>query len=267
MIRVAVAGAAGRMGKANIQAVDAADGMQLGAAIVSPQSSLIGADAGELAGVGKLGVALSGSLESVINDFDVLIDFTSPQVTLVNMALCAEHGKRIVIGTTGLTPEERAELDGYADRMPVVFASNMSVGVNLSFKLLAMAAKVLGDDYDVEIIEAHHHHKVDSPSGTALSMGEAVAGALGRDLRECAVYGREGQIGARTQKEIGFATIRAGDVVGDHTVLFANEGERFEITHKASSRLTFAKGAVRAVSWLNDQPKGVYSMQDVLDLN
>ncbi len=172
MIRVAVAGAAGRMGKANIQAVEAADGMQLGAAIVSPQSSLIGADAGELAGVGKLGVTLSGSLESVINDFDVLIDFTSPQVTLQNMALCAENGKRIVIGTTGLTPEERAELDSYADKMPVVFASNMSVGVNLSFKLLAMAAKVLGDDYDVEIIETHHHHKVDSPSGTALSMGK-----------------------------------------------------------------------------------------------
>ncbi|WP_261843516.1 4-hydroxy-tetrahydrodipicolinate reductase [Aliamphritea ceti] len=267
MIRVAVAGAAGRMGKANIQAVEAADGMQLGAAIVSPKSSLIGADAGELAGVGKLGVALSGSLGNVINDFDVLIDFTSPQVTLANMALCAEHGKRIVIGTTGLTPEERAELDSYADKMPVVFASNMSVGVNLSFKLLAMAAKVLGDDYDVEIIEAHHHHKVDSPSGTALSMGEAVAGALGRDLRECAVYGREGQVGARTQKEIGFATVRAGDVVGDHTVLFANEGERLEITHKASSRLTFAKGAVRAVSWLNEQSEGVYSMQDVLDLN
>lgn len=267
MIRVAVAGAAGRMGKANIQAVEAADGMQLGAAIVSPQSSLIGADAGELAGVGKLGVALSGSLGNVINDFDVLIDFTSPQVTLANMALCAEHGKRIVIGTTGLTPEERAELDSYADKMPVVFASNMSVGVNLSFKLLAMAAKVLGDDYDVEIIEAHHHHKVDSPSGTALSMGEAVAGALGRDLRECAVYGREGQVGARTQKEIGFATVRAGDVVGDHTVLFANEGERLEITHKASSRLTFAKGAVRAVSWLNEQSEGIYSMQDVLDLN
>ncbi len=267
MIRVAVTGAAGRMGKANIQAVEAADGMQLGAAIVSPQSSLVGADAGELAGMGKLGVALSGSLESVINDFDVLIDFTSPQVTLQNMALCAAHGKRIVIGTTGLTPEERAELDSYADKMPVVFASNMSVGVNLSFKLLAMAAKVLGDDYDVEIIETHHHHKVDSPSGTALSMGEAVAGALGRDLRECAVYGREGQIGARTQKEIGFATVRAGDVVGDHTVMFANEGERFEITHKASSRMTFAKGAVRAVSWLNEQPNGVYSMQDVLDLN
>ena len=267
MIRVAVTGAAGRMGKTNIQAIEATEGMQLGAATVLPDSSLIGADAGELAGVGKLGVALSGSLKDVIDDFDVLIDFTSPQSTLEHLAICAEHGKRMVIGTTGLTPEERAELESYGEKMPLVFASNMSVGVNLSFKLLAMAAEVLGDDYDVEIIETHHHHKVDSPSGTALSMGEAVAGALGRDLRECAVYGREGQVGARTQKEIGFATVRAGDVVGDHTVMFANEGERFEITHKASSRMTFAKGAVRAVSWLSEQPDGVYSMQDVLNLN
>ncbi|BBB24960.1 4-hydroxy-tetrahydrodipicolinate reductase [Amphritea japonica] len=266
MIRIAVTGAAGRMGKTNIEAIQAAEGVQLGAAIVEATSSLIGADAGEVAGVGKQGVAIVGSLAEVMDDFDVLIDFTAPKATLSNLALCAEHGKAMVIGTTGLSEAERAELTSFGEKMPVVFASNMSVGVNLCFKLLAEAAQALGDDYDVEIIETHHHHKVDSPSGTALSMGEAVAGALGRDLRQCAVYGREGQIGARTKEEIGFVTVRAGDVVGDHTVLFATEGERIEITHKASSRMTFAKGAVRAAGWLAGKEKGLYDMQDVLDL-
>ncbi len=266
MIRIAVTGAAGRMGKTNIEAIQAADGVKLGAAIVEPASSLIGADAGEVAGVGKLGVAIVGSLSEVMDDFDVLIDFTAPRATLNNLAQCAEHGKAMVIGTTGLSEAERAELTSFGEKMPVVFASNMSVGVNLCFKLLAQAAQALGDDYDVEIIETHHHHKVDSPSGTALSMGEAVAGALGRDLRQCAVYGREGQIGARTKEEIGFVTVRAGDVVGDHTVLFATEGERIEITHKASSRMTFAKGAVRAAGWLASKEKGLYDMQDVLSL-
>ncbi|MBQ0755811.1 MAG: 4-hydroxy-tetrahydrodipicolinate reductase, partial [Amphritea sp.] len=266
MIRIAVTGAAGRMGKTNIEAIQAADGVKLGAAIVESASSLIGADAGEVAGVGKQGVAIVGSLSEVMDDFDVLIDFTAPKATLSNLALCAEHGKAMVIGTTGLSDAERAELTSFGGKMPVVFASNMSVGVNLCFKLLAQAAQALGDDYDVEIIETHHHHKVDSPSGTALSMGEAVAGALGRDLRQCAVYGREGQIGARTKEEIGFVTVRAGDVVGDHTVLFATEGERIEITHKASSRMTFAKGAVRAAGWLAGKDKGLYDMQDVLSL-
>lgn len=266
MIRIAVTGAAGRMGKTNIEAIQAAEGVQLGAAIVEATSSLIGADAGEVAGVGKQGVAIVGSLAEVMDDFDVLIDFTAPKATLSNLALCAEHGKAMVIGTTGLSEAERAELNSFGEKMPVVFASNMSVGVNLCFKLLAEAAQALGDDYDVEIIETHHHHKVDSPSGTALSMGEAVAGALGRDLRQCAVYGREGQIGARTKEEIGFVTVRAGDVVGDHTVLFATEGERIEITHKASSRMTFAKGAVRAAGWLAGKETGLYDMQDVLDL-
>lgn len=266
MIRIAVTGAAGRMGKTNIEAIQSADGVKLGAAIVESASSLIGADAGEVAGVGKQGVAIVGSLDEVMDDFDVLIDFTAPKATLSNLALCAEHGKAMVIGTTGLSEAERAELTSFGEKMPVVFASNMSVGVNLCFKLLAEAAQALGDDYDVEIIETHHHHKVDSPSGTALSMGEAVAGALGRDLRQCAVYGREGQVGARTKEEIGFVTVRAGDVVGDHTVLFATEGERIEITHKASSRMTFAKGAVRAAGWLAGKEKGLYDMQDVLNL-
>ena len=266
MIKIAVTGAAGRMGKTNIEAIQQAEGVELGAAIVEPTSTLIGADAGEVAGVGKLGVNIVGDIADAKDDFDVLIDFTAPQATLSNMAFCAANGKKIVIGTTGLTDEERAELNSYADKMGVVFASNMSVGVNLCFKLLSMAAKALGDDYDVEIIEAHHHHKVDSPSGTALSMGEAVADALGRDLKECAVYGREGQVGARPKKEIGFATIRAGDVVGDHTVLFGTDGERVEITHKASSRMTFAKGAVRAAVWLSSHERGLFDMQDVLGL-
>ena len=207
-----------------------------------------------------------GSLLAAKDDFDVLIDFTSPQTTLANLAFCAEHGKKIVIGTTGLNDAEKAELESYADRVAIMFAPNMSVGVNVCLKLLEMAASVLGDDYDVEVIETHHRHKVDAPSGTALRMGEAVADALGRDLKECAVYGREGQTGARTQKEIGFETIRAGDVVGDHTVLFANEGERIEITHKASSRMTFAKGAVRACGWLAEKEVGLFDMQDVLAL-
>ncbi|WP_206441522.1 4-hydroxy-tetrahydrodipicolinate reductase [Amphritea opalescens] len=266
MIRIAVTGAAGRMGKTNIEAIQATDGLVLGAAIVEPTSSLIGADAGEVANVGKLGVEVVGSLAQVVDDFDVLIDFTTPKSTLANLALCAANGKAMVIGTTGLNEAERNELNSFAEQMPIVFASNMSVGVNLCFKLLADAAKALGDDYDVEIIEAHHHHKVDAPSGTALSMGEVVADALGRDLRQCAVYGREGQVGARTKEEIGFVTIRAGDVVGDHTVLFATEGERVEITHKASSRMTFAKGAVRAASWLAEKENGLYDMQDVLNL-
>jgi 4-hydroxy-tetrahydrodipicolinate reductase len=265
-VRVAVIGAAGRMGKTLIEAVHQAEGLSLTAAIVLPDSSLIGADAGELAGVGRLSVALVGTLADAKDDFDVLIDFTSPETTLENMAFCVEHGKKMVIGTTGLNDEQKARLQQGGEKTAIMFASNMSVGVNLCFKVLEMVAKTLGDEYDIEIIEAHHRHKVDSPSGTALRMGEVVADALGRDLKECAVYGREGQTGARTQKEIGFETIRAGDVVGDHTVLFATEGERIEITHKASSRMTFAKGAARACVWLEDKSTGFFDMQDVLNL-
>ena len=269
MIRVAVTGAAGRMGKTIIEALQQADGVELSAAIVEPASSLIGADAGELAGVGKLGVKLAGSLDEVVADFDLLIDFTAPEVTLQNLAFCAANGKKMVIGTTGLNDGQKDELKQAAEITALVFAPNMSVGVNLCFKLLEVAAKALGDDggYDIEVIEAHHRHKVDAPSGTALRMGEVVADALGRDLNTCAVYGRQGQTGARPEKEIGFETIRAGDVVGDHTVLFATEGERIEITHKASSRMTFAKGAVRAAGWLVDKQSGLYDMQDVLGLH
>ncbi|WP_409524752.1 4-hydroxy-tetrahydrodipicolinate reductase [Nitrincola sp. MINF-07-Sa-05] len=268
MIRVAVTGAAGRMGRTIIEAIQQADGVRLAAAIVEPGSSLSGADAGELAGIGKLGILLSPSLEQVLDQFDVLIDFTSPEVSMGNVAFCAANGKQIVIGTTGLDDLQKERLRKASDKTAIVFAPNMSVGVNLCFKLLEIAATVLGDDagYDIEIIEAHHRHKVDAPSGTALRMGEVVADALGRDLKNCAVYGRQGYTGARPEKEIGFETIRAGDIVGDHTVLFATEGERIEITHKASSRMTFAKGAVRAAAWLKDKPVGLYDMQDVLGL-
>ncbi|TBV10760.1 4-hydroxy-tetrahydrodipicolinate reductase [Stutzerimonas kirkiae] len=266
MQRIAVTGAAGRMGRILIEAVRQAEGAQLSAAIDRPDSSLIGADAGELAGLGKVGVALVGELGVVTTDFDVLIDFTHPSVTLANLGTCRQAGKAMVIGTTGFSPEEKQRLAEAAQEIPIVFAANFSVGVNLCLKLLDTAAQVLGDEVDIEIIEAHHRHKVDAPSGTALRMGEVVANALGRDLRKVAVYGREGQTGARERETIGFATVRAGDIVGDHTVLFAADGERVEITHKASSRMTFAKGAVRAALWLQGRPAGLYDMQDVLGL-
>jgi len=265
-MRIAVTGAAGRMGKNLIEAVHQADGVVLGAAVARPTSTLLGADAGELAGVGKLGVALSGSLESVLDGFDVLIDFTHPSVTLENLETCRRAGKAMVIGTTGFSAAEKQLLVEAGREIPIVFAANFSVGVNLCLKLLDTAARVLGDDVDIEVLEAHHRHKVDAPSGTALRMGEVVANALGRDLEKVAVYGREGQTGARQRETIGFATVRAGDVVGDHTVLFAADGERVEITHKASSRMTFAKGAVRAASWLQGRSPQLYDMQDVLGL-
>lgn len=266
MRRIAVIGAAGRMGKILIEAIGQVEGAALTAAIERPESSLIGADAGELAGVGRLGVAISGDLTQVVDDFDVLIDFTHPTTTLVNLQVCREAGKSMVIGTTGFSEEEKALLAEAAKGISIVFAPNYSVGVNLCLKLLDMAARVMGDDADIEVIEAHHRHKVDAPSGTALRMGEVVADALGRDLSKVAVYGREGQTGARDPQTIGFATVRAGDVVGDHTVLFATEGERVEITHKASSRMTFAKGAVRSAMWLAGRDQGLFDMQDVLGL-
>jgi len=266
MRRIAVMGAAGRMGKTLIEAVQQAPGAGLTAAIDRPDSTLVGADAGELAGLGRVGVVVSDHLEKVIDEFDVLIDFTHPSVTLNNLEVCRKAGKAMVIGTTGFTVEERQRLAEVAREIPIVFAANFSVGVNLCLKLLDTAARVLGDEVDIEVIEAHHRHKVDAPSGTALRMGEVVANALGRDLQKVAVYGREGQTGARARETIGFATVRAGDIVGDHTVLFAAEGERVEITHKASSRMTFAKGAVRAALWLEGRTAALYDMQDVLAL-
>lgn len=266
MRKIAVIGAAGRMGKTLIEAISQDPGATLAAAIERPQSTLIGADAGELAGVGRLGVAIVGELSQVLADFDVLIDFTHPSSTLINLDICRAAGKAMVIGTTGFSEQEKQVIAQAAEDIPVVFAPNFSVGVNLCLKLLDLAARVMGDEADIEIIEAHHRHKVDAPSGTALRMGEVVADALGRNLQEVAVYGREGQTGARDRNTIGFATVRAGDVVGDHTVLFATEGERVEITHKASSRMTFASGAVRSAVWLAGHTKGLYDMQDVLSL-
>jgi 4-hydroxy-tetrahydrodipicolinate reductase len=266
MIRIAVTGAAGRMGKTLIEAVSATEGCVLTAAIERPESSLIGADAGELAGVGKNGVKVVGDIGAVTSDFDVLIDFTAPLATLANAATCVRAGKRIVVGTTGFSDVQKAELLASQQQIALCVASNYSVGVNLCFKLTDIATRVLGDDVDIEILEAHHRHKVDAPSGTALRLGEVVANALGRDLKKVAVYGREGQTGARARETIGFATVRAGDVVGDHTVLYAADGERIEITHKASSRMAFARGAVRAAKWLAQKPAGLFDMQDVLDL-
>ena len=264
-IKVAVAGASGRMGKALIQAICASQA-QLAAAIVRPDSSLVGVDAGELAGIGKVEVVVVGDIEQVIHEFDVLIDFSSPEATLKNAALCAAHAKPMVIGTTGFSAEEKAELLAHQQQIALCLSANFSTGVNLCFKLLDIAARVLGDEVDIEIYEAHHRHKVDAPSGTALRMGEVLANAVGRDLDKVAVYGREGQTGARERDTIGFATVRGGDVVGDHTVMFMADGERVEITHKASSRLSFARGAVRAAQWLVQQQPGLFDMQDVLDL-
>ena len=265
-MRIAITGAAGRMGQVLIQAVQAKEGMQLTAATVRPDSTLIGADAGEIAGVGRLDIPLVAELAAVHTQFDVLIDFTSPTATLCHVADCQRWGKPLVIGTTGLDNAQIAEIQAAARSIPIVFAPNMSIGVNLCFKLLDQAAQVLGDEADIEIIEAHHRHKVDAPSGTALRMGEVVANALGRDLAQVAVYGREGQTGPRESQTIGFETIRAGDVVGEHAVWFASPGERIEIVHKASNRMTFARGAVRAAEWLATQPAGLFDMQDVLGL-
>lgn len=267
MTRVAITGAAGRMGRVLIQAVTETAGFEVGAALDRPGSSMLGVDAGELAGVGKINVAVTDDLSAVTDHFDVLIDFTRPEVTLANLAVCRAAAKRIVIGTTGFDAAGKQKIADAGNDIGVVFAPNMSVGVNLTLKLLDIAARVMGDDVDIEIIEAHHRHKVDAPSGTALRMGEVVAAALGRDLKECAVYGREGISAERDRKTIGFETIRAGDIVGEHTVMFADIGERVEITHKASSRMTFANGAVRAAGWIMQQKSGQFDMMDVLDLN
>lgn len=264
MTRIAITGAGGRMGKTLIEAVALSKDAHLTAAIERPESSLIGCDSGELAGIGRNGIAIVASIEEVIEDFDVLIDFTAPVATLANASACAPAGRKMVIGTTGFSAEQKKQLLTAEKETALCMASNFSVGVNLCFQLLETAAKVLGDDSDIEIVEAHHRHKVDAPSGTALSMGEVIADTLGRDLSKVAVYGREGQTGAREDETIGFATVRGGDVVGDHTAMFLAEGERVEITHKASSRMSFARGAVRAALWLNQKDTGLFDMRDVL---
>lgn len=265
MTTIAITGAGGRMGRVLLEAANETEGLTVSAAIERAGSSLVGVDAGELVGIGKLGVTVVDNLAEAAG-FDVLIDFTRPEVTLANLAVCRERGSAMVIGTTGFDDAQKATIAEASNDIGIVFAPNMSVGVNLCLKLLETAAKVLGDEVDIEVIEAHHRHKVDAPSGTALRMGEVVADALGRDLKKCAVYGREGQTGERDRKTIGFETIRAGDIVGDHTVMFASMGERVEITHKASSRMTFANGAMRAALWLGGRKSGLYDMQDVLGI-
>ncbi|MFP1683626.1 4-hydroxy-tetrahydrodipicolinate reductase [Alloalcanivorax sp. C16-1] len=265
-MKVGIIGAAGRMGRILMEATLANPDTELAAAVDVPGSSLIGVDAGELLGRKALGVVLADDLEKVVRDAEVFIDFTVPEATARHIQVCRAAGTRLVIGTTGLDDEQTALLRDASEDIAICFAPNYSIGVNLCFKLLETAAAVLGDEVDIEVIEAHHRHKIDAPSGTALRMGEVVAQTLGRDLKECAVYGREGRTGERDRRTIGFETIRAGDIVGDHTVMFAAEGERVEITHKASSRMSFGRGAVRAAQWLGGHDRGLFDMQDVLGL-
>lgn len=266
MVRIAVVGASGRMGLCLLKAALAAEDAELTVAVSRPDSLAIGKDAGELAGVAAAGIKVGDDLAALTDRFDVLIDFTRPDASMSYIEICRQAGKKVVIGTTGYSDAQKAAIAEAAQDVAIVIAPNFSVGVNLSLKLLEMTAKVMGDYTDIEVIEAHHRHKVDAPSGTALRMGEVVAAALGRDLKDCAIYGREGDTGARDRKTIGFSTIRAGDIVGEHTVMFADEGERVEITHKATSRMTFANGAVRAAIWLADKQNGLFDMQDVLGL-
>lgn len=263
--RIAIAGASGRMGRMLIEAVMAADDCTLAGALGLPGTPEIGHDASAFTGQPS-GVLVQSDLRAGLQGAQALIDFTRPEGTLAHLAVCRDLGVAVVIGTTGFTPEQKAQIEEHAKHIPIMMAPNMSVGVNVTLKLLQMAAKALATGYDIEIIEAHHRHKVDAPSGTALKMGEVIADAIGRDLKDCAVYAREGVTGERDPSSIGFATIRGGDIVGDHTVLFAGTGERIEISHKSSSRATYAQGSLRAVRFLADKKSGLYDMFDVLGL-
>jgi len=265
MINVAIAGISGRMGRTLLEAVLATDDLRVHSALDRAGSATLETDAGNLVGV-TLGVKVKSDVSAAIAGADVLIDFTRPEATLHHLQVCVEKKVGLIIGTTGFDATGKALIEQAAKSIPIVFAPNMSVGVNLALKLLDMAARVLDEDFDIEIVEAHHRHKVDAPSGTALRMGEVIASALGRDLKTCAVYGREGVTGERDARTIGFSTLRGGDIVGDHTVMFAGIGERLEITHKASSRMTFALGALRASRFLAGKPAGLFDMQDVLGL-
>ncbi|HSO07460.1 MAG TPA: 4-hydroxy-tetrahydrodipicolinate reductase [Pelomicrobium sp.] len=265
-LNVVIAGSSGRMGRALLEAVAQAPDLRLHAALERPGSPFLGKDAGELIGAPN-GVAITDRADDALAGADALVDFTRPEGTLESVRLARARGVAAVIGTTGFSDEQKLEIAAAAQDIPIVMAPNFSVGVNVALKLLDLAARALGEGYDVEIIEAHHRHKVDAPSGTALRMGEVVAKALGCDLARCAVYGREGVTGERSPSTIGFATVRGGDVVGDHTVMFAGIGERIEVTHKASSRATFAQGALRAARFLAGRRPALYDMQDVLGLN
>jgi 4-hydroxy-tetrahydrodipicolinate reductase len=264
-MRIAIVGASGRMGRTLIEAVAQAEDAVLSAALEQPGSPWLGKDASEFLGA-PCGVNITDDLESALAGSDCLIDFTRPEGTLHHLAICRRLGVHLVIGTTGFNADGKQKILEASRDIPIVFAPNMAVGVNAVFRLLDMAARILNEGYDVEVIEAHHRHKVDAPSGTALRMGEVVASALGRDLAECAVYGREGHTGERPATQIGFATVRGGDIVGDHTVLFAGTGERIEITHKSASRMPYASGSLRAARFLRGKASGLFDMQDVLGL-
>ena len=265
MIKVVVAGSTGRMGRTLLEMVLGAPDLSLHAALERQGHAAIGHSAAELVGL-KSSVRISGDPDAAVPGADVLIDFTRPEATLDHLRICRAHGVKMVIGTTGFSAEQRASVTDAARQIAICMAPNMSVGTNLLFKLLAIAAPVLREGYDIEIIEAHHRHKIDAPSGTALRMGEIVARSLGRDLKQCAVYGREGVTGERDATTIGFSAVRGGDIVGDHTVLFAGIGERVELSVKSGSRATYALGALRAARWLVDKPCGLFDMQDVLGL-
>ena len=266
MIKIAVCGAAGRMGQRIIVSIIEAEGVVFCGALERPGHPQIGQDAGLLAGYGTTDVLITDNLNSVVAACDVLIDFTSPKVSLKNLEVCALNKKAIVIGSTGFTPEERIFAAELAKDIPVVLAPNMSVGVNVCLKVLKDVARTLGDDFDVEIVELHHNKKKDSPSGTAVRMGEVVADALGRDYNKVANYHREGICGERTKEEIGMQTVRGGDIIGEHTVYFIGQGERIEISHRAMTRDMFARGSVRAAKWVDGKQPGLYDMQDVLGL-
>jgi len=266
MAKIAISGASGRMGLNLIKACSQNDSAIFSAAIERAGSESLGVDAGEIAGIGKQGVFVVSELATELDKFDVIIDFTRPDACIEKLDECVRNKKAMVVGTTGFTDTQKDKISEAAKIIPVVFAPNMGIGVNVTLKLLELAAKAIGHSVDIEVIEAHHKHKVDAPSGTALIMGEVVAEAMGKKLDDCAVYAREGITGEREGGTIGFSTIRAGDIVGEHTVMFADEGERIEITHKATSRMTFATGAVRAACWVSAQSAGLYDMQDVLGL-
>jgi len=266
MLRLAITGAGGRMGKTLTEMIHDADGLTLGAAFERADSSLVGVDAGELVGLGPIGVAVQTDVQTALDQFDVLIDFSVPEATLALLPVLAAAGKKLVIGTTGFDAAGQAAIEAAGEQIAILKAPNMSVGVNVVFKLIEIAAAVLGDDVDVEVIEAHHRHKIDAPSGTAVRMGEILADTLGRDLAKDAIYGRQGTTGPRDRSTIGFATVRGGDIVVDHTVLYACAGERIEITHRAQSRANFAQGTLRAARFLADKPNGLFDMQNVLGL-
>lgn len=266
MVRIIVAGAAGRMGSRITTLSREYPELKLTGAFEKKGHEAVGKDIGLVMGIGETGIKLSDSLGDIIDNTDVIIDFTTPSATKENVKLASQKGKAMVIGTTGFSKDDMKEIEPYVKSIPCVMASNMSMGVNLLLKVLQDIAKVLGNEYDVEIVEAHHRLKKDAPSGTALKMAQVIADALGRNLDSAAVYARKGLIGERTKKEIGIQTIRAGDIVGEHTVLFGGLGERIEITHKVSSRDTFARGALKATLWISGKPAGLYDMQDVLGL-